>query len=157
MNGNARRRRRRPRVASNVDRSNSATRAFGGRESASPSTEIMDTGGREPTTSWIIVNAVFYVLSGVTQPILMAYAKHAGLGEPRCQLYMLFYYVGPAAVALSLRRGGEGNNSRDRGGDEQRAWPSRSLLIRAAGIAAFDIFAQSMTYTGECARCRFFL
>ena len=148
------------------------------------------------------------------QPIVMSYAQHAGLANPRCQLYMLFYYIGPASVAFSLHCGRrshtqerrstvttaaaasgamqeatcttheEGdfathnnnlpqrntvsygatatpiaphssvnhNNNVDAGheqGDPERAWPSRSLLVRASGIAAFDIFAQSMTYTGE--------
>jgi len=36
-------------------------------------------------------------------------------------------------------------------GDEENAlWPSSSLLAKASGIAMFDIFAQSMVYTGKC-------
>lgn len=57
----------------------------------------------QPSMSWVMMNAVLYVLSGVTQPILMAYASHAGLANPKCQLYMLFYYIGPASVAFTLR------------------------------------------------------
>ena len=139
----------------------------------------------------------------------MAYAQHAGLADPRCQLYMLFYYVGPASVAFTLRRrrgrrreedGREGNENNGAGdakrlqdngpsngaqcgstspwqdkcssngaqygstsdGDattnehneweaeeEERAWPSRSLALKASAIALFDLFAQSMVYTGE--------
>ena len=143
---------------------------------------------KEQHTS-VMVNAVLYVLSGVTQPILMAYAHHAGLASPRAQLYMLFYYIGPASVAFSLscpKKKGQSksttiaNDSNDtqqlvyNGGgtsssygstsvitnnhdggeydieDEERVWPSsRSLILKASAIALFDIFAQSMTYTGE--------
>jgi hypothetical protein len=46
--------------------------------------------------------AAFYVLSGVTQPLLMTVAKDAGLADPTCQLYMLFYQLGPASVGLAL-------------------------------------------------------
>ena len=193
-----------------------------------------------------------------SQPLLMVLAKHAGLADPRCQLYMMFYYLGPASVAFTLRRrhrrrkcctlssgsgkqkeeqssqsihlltqqfhldelsanmsstkcrsqkhvdgashdvshygtisksifpaddvieegdnsspGSHGKNyatNRDLNaknhynydcnyGDDEACeytieekewlWPPRSLLIKAAAIAVFDIFAQSMTYTGE--------
>jgi len=141
------------------------------------------------------MNAALYVLSGVTQPILMAYASHAGLADPRCQLYMLFYYIGPALVAFTLRcrprkrqtaknlsdemhhqllptdsngnaiagqsndigygatskqiESHNGSNSDARDYDEENLWPSGKLLAKAAGIALFDIFAQSMVYTGN--------
>jgi drug/metabolite transporter (DMT)-like permease len=58
---------------------------------------------QHPSMLWVLINAVFYVLSGVTQPIIMAYASHAGLANPKCQLYMLFYYIGPALAAFTLR------------------------------------------------------
>lgn len=137
----------------------------------------------------------------------MSYAQHAGLADPRCQLYMLFYYIGPASVAFTLRRrrhrvshkkmeqsneenctssndhdpepdakctksdeeqllsnGGNINNDTSYGAtsykhddeyeyemeDQERIWPSKSLLVKASAIALFDIFAQSMVYTGEC-------
>ena len=152
----------------------------------------------------------------------MAYAHHAGLADPRCQLYMLFYYIGPASVAVTMRRrrrrrriatasatdkdtekdddllGGVSINNGYSAGtitgttassygatmiynesetvtvatsnngnvssegsqvnydgyeyemdDEERYWPSQPLLIKASSIALFDIFAQSMTFTGE--------
>mmetsp|Transcript_25473 Transcript_25473/g.54809 ORF Transcript_25473/g.54809 Transcript_25473/m.54809 type:complete len:322 (+) Transcript_25473:173-1138(+) len=183
---------------------------------------------REPSMSWVMVCAALYVLSGVTQPILMSYAQHAGLANPRCQLYMLFYYIGPASVAFTMRcrrrrishekkdhlnedaNGGTNNhdtkctnhdeqqflssgNSNNDGNsnniqscsneqctgngtsygatafhnhgnnnneviddgyeyekeDEERSWPSQSLLVKTSSIALFDIFAQSMTYTGN--------
>lgn len=138
----------------------------------------------------------------------MAYAQHAGLANPSCQLYMLFYYIGPALAGFTLRCGGrndggcDGGRSRHRGSgtrtissstknyydygattstsqnmekdildgnnccidvkdvvvldvddtvDDERFWPSRPLVIKASLIALFDIFAQSMVYTGKCA------
>ena len=35
-----------------------------------------------------------YVLSGVTQPLLMEVVKMAGLADKTCQIYMLAYYFG---------------------------------------------------------------
>ena len=129
----------------------------------------------QPSFTWIMISAGLYVLSGVTQPILMAYAKHAGLGDAKCQLYMLFYYIGPASVAFSLRRSGGGrkrnNNagsqygstsSNTNGGEssgdggnvavavnEDRSWPTVPQVKVASGIALFDIFAQSIVYAGN--------
>ena len=136
---------------------------------------------QHPSMSWIVANAIFYVLSGVTQPILMAYASHAGLANAKCQLYMLFYYIGPALAGFSLRcrkqqsqsdssmqqllsqddQKKRYNEQDDNSSDsllqnpnnideEEEYWPSsRKLLIKASGIALFDIFAQSMVYTGN--------
>jgi len=154
-----------------------------------------------PSFSWVLTSAALYVLSGVTQPILMAYAKHAGLANPRCQLYMLFYYIGPASVGLTLRRRGsrrgnlqksspekkdevsgesssighvngvgglqndnlisygtnnegsakenEYNDDYESEEDDESTWPPMALVFHAASIAVFDIFAQSMCYTGN--------
>ena len=112
------------------------------------------------------------MLAGV-QPILMSWASHAGLADPKCQLYMLFYYIGPAIVAFTMRRrpakrrerlalqrdaGPSASNygSTTQSGipldeleDDGRFWPSTNLALKAAGIALFDIFAQSLTYTGN--------
>ncbi|KAL9179045.1 hypothetical protein ACHAXT_000087 [Thalassiosira profunda] len=162
-----------------------------GAKSALQTTKM--TTERAPPLPWVMLHALLYVLSGVTQPILMAYAQHAGLADPRCQLYMLFYYVGPASVAFTLRRrrgrrreddcregpiDGAGdakqlqqlqegssngaqygstsngdattNESREcEAEEEERAWPSRSLAAKASAIALFDLFAQSMVYTGN--------
>ncbi len=114
---------------------------------------------------------------------------------------MLFYYIGPASVGLTLRRrGGRRRNGqksssgkkerrgsgectgfehgKDKGGfqhgnlisygsnnvnsakdddrddndsdeDDESTWPPMTLVIHASSIAVFDIFAQSMCYTGE--------
>eukprot|EP00804_Cyclotella_cryptica_P013666 CCRYP_018783-RC/>CCRYP_018783-RC protein AED:0.17 eAED:0.17 QI:168/1/1/1/0/0/2/1123/174 len=124
--------------------------------------------------SWIMISACLYVLSGVSQPILMAYAKHAGLGDSTCQLYMLFYYLGPATVALTLRRSpkttlpkyelDESRKESNHYGSltiadfmveeygtclDDRIWPSSSQIKFASFIATWDIFAQSMVYAGK--------
>lgn len=81
--------------------------------------------------------ACLYVLSGVTQPLLMTVVKNAGLADPMCQLYMLFYYLGPALVAFTLCDRKEGF-----------IFPDSETLIRTSAIAIFDIFGQTLNYTG---------
>jgi len=152
--------------------------------------KMVHLGGDEPSMSYIMFSSCLYVLSGVTQPILMAYAQQAGLANPKCQLYMLFYYIGPALVATKMKcrrssssyrkqecSSNDNNNNTasyygttahsspdiskdevysecfgeedDNEDDEERLWPSKPLLIKASCIALFDIFAQSMCYTGN--------
>lgn len=53
---------------------------------------------------YILLNAALYVVSGVTQPLLMILAKEHGLANPTCQLYMLFYYIGPTLVIFTLKQ-----------------------------------------------------
>lgn len=77
--------------------------------------------------------AVFYVLSGVCQPMVMTLCKDAGMADASAQLYMVFYYLGPAFLILTTR--GE-------------TWPSKSTIAKASGIALFDITAQALNYTG---------
>ena len=131
------------------------------------------------------------IITSLMQPILMAYAQQAGLANPKCQLYMLFYYIGPALVATKMKcrrsssssyrkqecSSNDNNNNTasyygttahsssdiskdevysecfgeedDNEDDEERLWPSKPLLIKASCIALFDIFAQSMCYTGN--------
>jgi len=129
----------------------------------------------------------------------MVYAKQAGLANPKCQLYMLFYYIGPALVALQMKCSCNGRvSSREKQikklstrcdqntnennlnygsvsssnspshshqtssqidssnshnqtikDSDDRAWPTKPLFIKASLIALFDIFAQSMVYTGN--------
>ena len=79
------------------------------------------------------VFAIFYVLSGVSQPMLMTVCKDIGLADASAQLYMVFYYLGPALlIFLTL-------------GD---TWPSKMTIVKACGIAFFDILAQALNYTG---------
>lgn len=82
------------------------------------------------------INAIFYVLSGCMQPILMTTCRYAGLADSSSQLYMLFYYIGPALVILPLWV------------DGTTVWPSSMTIVKAAGIAMFDIGSQTLNYTG---------
>jgi drug/metabolite transporter (DMT)-like permease len=90
-----------------------------------------------PAAATTLAFASFYVLSGVTQPLLMTLAKEAGIADPKCQLYMLFYYLGPASVVCCLL---SNNDS---------TWPSPRALGKASCIAAFDFIAQALNYTGS--------
>lgn len=78
--------------------------------------------------------AAFYVLSGVTQPLIMTFAKDAGIANPSCQIYMVAYYLGPACVTFIVPK---------------EDWPSRSSMLKTACIACFDICAQALNYTGS--------
>lgn len=102
---------------------------------AQKNTSTGTSGGSTPPMSMTSTNAVFYVLSGCSQPLLMTLCKEAGLADPKCQLYMLFYYFGPASVTFLLFW-------------EHVPWPSRATILRACGIAVFDIVAQTLNYTG---------
>jgi drug/metabolite transporter (DMT)-like permease len=82
------------------------------------------------------IPASLYVLSGVTQPLLMTVCKNAGLADPNCQLYMLFYYLGPASVGLLMLN------------QAHEDLPSFGMTIRAGCISIVDIAAQAMNYTG---------
>jgi len=84
--------------------------------------------------------AFFYIISGVTQPLLMTLAKYAGIADPKCQLYMLFYYIGPAMVSLTISYDSTSSNDKP---------PSKAAIRNSALIAVIDIFAQAMNYTGS--------
>eukprot|EP00539_Tryblionella_compressa_P014084 CAMPEP_0178828860 /NCGR_PEP_ID=MMETSP0746-20121128/8060_1 /TAXON_ID=913974 /ORGANISM="Nitzschia punctata, Strain CCMP561" /LENGTH=222 /DNA_ID=CAMNT_0020490879 /DNA_START=1 /DNA_END=666 /DNA_ORIENTATION=+ len=79
-------------------------------------------------------NASLYVLSGCSQPLIMALLKEAGVADASCQAYMLFYYLFPASFVLPVIL----NND----------WPRRSTILKACGIATWDILSTSMNYTG---------
>jgi hypothetical protein len=81
------------------------------------------------------MNVSFYVLSGCSQPLLMTLLKDAGVADPTCQLYMVFYYFGPACFVFSLL-------------GKHMEWPSRRAIRKAIGIALFDIVSSAMNYTG---------
>jgi drug/metabolite transporter (DMT)-like permease len=85
-----------------------------------------------PAAATTLSLAGFYVLSGVTQPLIMALAKDSGLADKTCQLYMLFYYLGPASVIFFLQE-----------------WPSQKAIHKATCIAVFDVVAQALNYTGS--------
>jgi len=65
------------------------------------------------------------------QPLIMTLVKKAGLADPRAQLYMVFYYLGPACVTFLVD-----------------VWPKPSTFFKTALIAMFDFTAQAMNYTG---------
>ena len=76
------------------------------------------------------LQAVLYVLSGVCQPLLVTLLKAAQLADPNAQLYMFFYYLGPAFLAIGCEP------------------PPRDRALQAIGIALFDCVATSLNYTG---------
>ena len=80
--------------------------------------------------------ATLYVLSGVIQPLLVTVASAAGLADPTCQLYMFFYYLGPAIVLFTVCHGDEGSHS----------W---GTLRKIGSIAMVDVVSQTMNYTGS--------
>ena len=88
-----------------------------------------------PSLATTVVNVSLYVLSGCTQPILMTVLRTAGLADPSCQVYMLWYYLGTAS-AIFLSR------------SATASWPSTPTILKACGIALWDIGAQTMNYTG---------
>jgi drug/metabolite transporter (DMT)-like permease len=102
--------------------------------------------------------AAVYVLSGVSQPLLMTICKDAGLADPVAQLFMVFYYLGPCVFAFVTINGcsgnggdGQENSSENRQLHQQQhrqPWPSLSTRVKASGIALFDIAAQALNYTG---------
>ena len=96
-----------------------------------------------------LLAAGLYILSGVSQPLLMTVAGKVGVADPRAQLYMLFYYAGPASVGLTLRRRRPASATEDSKHDERYYWPSIPTILRAASIAVLDVFAQSLNYTGN--------
>ena len=88
-----------------------------------------------PTFAITAAIVTLYVLSGSCQPLMMTVLRYAGLADPTCQLYMLFYYFGPASAVFMLLK-------------EHAEWPSKKTILKACGIAMFDIVAQTMNYTG---------
>ena len=84
-----------------------------------------------PSLKLTLTLALFYVLSGVMQPLIMTLIKEAGLSDPRAQLYMAFYYLGPACVTVLVER-----------------WPRPTSFCKTVAIALFDFAAQAMNYTG---------
>ena len=142
--------------------------------SSSPSTNINRTATTTTTTTkssssftWIaFVYATLYVLSGVSQPLLMTFTKNAGLADPIAQIYMLFYYGSPAIVVIPLLIraiatycccsccGSNKNNydqhhhGQDHFNDNTKRLPSIQACMKACGISLFDIVSTSMNYAG---------
>mmetsp|Transcript_21756 Transcript_21756/g.47283 ORF Transcript_21756/g.47283 Transcript_21756/m.47283 type:complete len:360 (-) Transcript_21756:240-1319(-) len=100
---------------------------------APTSTDALSGHPRAPTFHITLLIASLYVLSGVTQPLLMELASQAGLADKSCQIYMQFYYLGTASVALLARN------------EEQLSWKT---TVKTGAVAAIDIVAQTMNYSG---------
>lgn len=100
-----------------------------------PSNQLQQ-GSKSPAAATTLLVASLYVLSGVTQPLLMTLAREAGLADPSCQLYMLFYYLGPSCVWFSLRK-------------TSTLWPSQKALYKALLIACCDLVSQTVNFTGS--------
>lgn len=108
----------------------------------------------ESSPSVLVVSlcAAGYVLSGVCQPLIMTLCKHWGLADPTAQLYMVFYYLGPSSLALcggDANRPKTNNNNNNRISSElQQQMINQRRKTQAVGVAAFDVCAQAMNYTG---------
>lgn len=93
-----------------------------------------------------------YVLSGCTQPLMMTLLRHAGVADSNCQLYMLFYYIGPASAIVFTTNASSTHCSLSSASassfSSPSSWPSWRTIFKASGIALFDIVAQVMNYTG---------
>lgn len=86
------------------------------------------------------VVAALYVLSGISQPLLISTMKNAGIADPSAQLYMFFYYAGPSLFLITFWL--------PRFSDPSKPPPSLRVLTQCAGVALFDITAQILNYTG---------
>jgi drug/metabolite transporter (DMT)-like permease len=77
----------------------------------------------------------------------MTACKEAGLADPSAQFYMFFYYLGPAALVFTLIQDHR-KQQQDGGDDQTSTLPSRRAVLKACGIAVFDIISQALNYTG---------
>ena len=94
---------------------------------------------QNPTLKWVA--ACIYVISGCTQPLLLTLAQISGLGDKMCQLYMLFYCLGPALVSFASCSCSSPTTT-------NRTKESYTMMIKAGGIAVVDIATQTINYSG---------
>mmetsp|Transcript_3721 Transcript_3721/g.4187 ORF Transcript_3721/g.4187 Transcript_3721/m.4187 type:complete len:108 (+) Transcript_3721:114-437(+) len=66
-------------------------------------------------------NALAYVASGCSQPLLMTLLKEAKIADSSCQLHMLFYYLLPAGFIFPILL------------KYKKPWPKQSTLYKASG------------------------
>lgn len=107
------------------------------KESAAKDHDMVSKAQRALVTVQTFSYAAIYVLSGTSQPLLVALLTQAGLADPTCQLFMVFYYVMPALWLLPVLLFN---------GEPQ--WPHRYTIYKGAGAAMWEIAAQSLNYTG---------
>jgi drug/metabolite transporter (DMT)-like permease len=118
-----------------------------------PPTTATQPQQRRPRSvnAFSLCQASGYVLSGCSQPLLVQWLRGAGLADAKAQLYMWFYYLGPASVLVPMMLGGGGGGGSDRQQHHAStsSWPSSGKLVRrAVGIALFDTASASMNYAG---------
>lgn len=118
-----------------------------------------------PSRSVVLAFAGLYVLSGICQPLLMTICKGAGLADPTAQLYMFFYYLGPAMLVVNViqdyRQQAQYRlpSSTETSSSSLTATistpaivkpilPTKRAIIKACLIALFDIASQGLNYTG---------
>ncbi|CAK9113905.1 unnamed protein product [Durusdinium trenchii] len=92
-----------------------------------------------------------YVLSGACQPLLMCEVHAAGLGDARCQLYMVFYYLGMSFTGLlQLCRADDAGlpGLQLQSGSLKRHMDVWTLLP-CVFVAFFGITAQSLNWAGN--------
>jgi drug/metabolite transporter (DMT)-like permease len=72
----------------------------------------------------------------------MNVCKNSGLADAKAQLYMLFYYLGPALLLPTIVL------ERDRNNSGSSSIPTKKAVLHGCCIACFDIAAQTLNYTG---------
>ena len=106
-------------------------------------------GGGTPNVVLVLPQTLLYILSGCLQPILMTVCRTAGLANSSSQLYMFFYYLGPALVILPLLSTTTSTTSSGTTtGTTNPPWPGIRTIQKACGIALFDLCSQTLNYTG---------
>ena len=111
-----------------------------------------------PPRSITILWAMAYVVSGIGQPLIMTLCKEAGLADSSAQLYMFFYYLGPAVLLVTLLVGDRQHRHQHHHHDDDdtqysslsqhQRIPRMAVVCQASGIALYDLLAQSINYTG---------
>jgi len=111
----------------------------------------MMTQAQQPPRSVTFLWAIGYVLSGICQPLIMTLCKEAGLADSSAQLYMFFYYLGPAVLLVTLLVGDHHPHPphyHAQHSSMNQKSPSAAVIGQASGIALYDLLAQSINYTG---------
>lgn len=105
------------------------------RSDTEESAEIAPTkAGTSPLL--LSTSIVLFLASGVCQPLLMSGMKYSGLADPTCQIYMLPYALGMAAVGLLTFC------------IPSKRWCAYPLYL-SCGVAFIDIISQILNYTGN--------
>lgn len=80
----------------------------------------------------------------------MNVTKDAGLADPKCKLYMLFYYIGPAMMSFTFCGNKRQNNDNENDNyDLKDSKITLSKILKVTLIAVVDIIAQTLNYSGS--------